>query len=87
MAEQTCAFMPKADGAAVTLLRASDDAYVTVSAHGIVADTTGFVVPKQGQFEPSRGRRETPEANPRQPTAAAPGIDADADADADDRDQ
>jgi len=44
-------FMPKADGAAVTLLRASDNAYVIVSAHGVVADTTGFVVAKQGSFQ------------------------------------
>ncbi|MBB3603070.1 hypothetical protein FHT40_002731 [Mycolicibacterium sp. BK556] len=32
IAEQACAFMPKAEGAAITLLRASDDSYVTVSA-------------------------------------------------------
>lgn len=51
VAEQACAFMPKADGAAVTLLRASDNAYVIVSAHGVVADTTGFVVSKQGSFQ------------------------------------
>jgi EAL domain-containing protein (putative c-di-GMP-specific phosphodiesterase class I) len=51
IAEQACAFMPKADGAAVTLLRASDNAYVIVSAHGVVADTTGFVVAKRGSFQ------------------------------------
>ena len=45
IAEQACAFMGKADGAAVTLLRASDNAYVTVSGHGVLATTPGFVAP------------------------------------------
>lgn len=51
IAEQACAFTGKADGAAVTLLRASDDAFVTVSAHGVLSTATGFVVPHQGSFQ------------------------------------
>ncbi|WP_082690595.1 EAL domain-containing protein [Mycobacterium sp. M26] len=52
IAQQACALMPKADGAAVALLRASDDAYVTVSAYGVVAAaTTGFAVPSDNSLQ------------------------------------
>lgn len=60
IAEQACAFMPKADGAAVTLLRASDNAYVIVSAHGVIASTTGFVVSKQSSFQGLAARQKRP---------------------------
>nr|WP_255525417.1 EAL domain-containing protein [Mycolicibacterium sp. BK634] len=52
--------MPKAEGAAITLLRASDDSYVTVSAHGVIADTTGFVVPNQSSFQGLAARERRP---------------------------
>ncbi|OBH21367.1 EAL domain-containing protein [Mycobacterium sp. E3247] len=60
VAEQACAFMQKADGAAVTLLRASDNAYVTVSGHGVLASTPGFVVPKQNSFQGLAAREKHP---------------------------
>lgn len=60
IAEQACAFMPKADGAAVTLLRASDDAYVIASAHGLIAATTGFVAPRQSSFQGMAAREQRP---------------------------
>ncbi|WP_445166105.1 EAL domain-containing protein [Mycolicibacterium sp. Dal123E01] len=60
IAEQACAFMPKADGAAITLLRASDNAYVIVSAHGLIADTTGFVVANDTSFQGLAARERRP---------------------------
>lgn len=60
VAEQACAFMQKADGAAVTLLRASDNAYVTVSGHGVLATTPGFVVPKQSSIQGHAAREKHP---------------------------
>ncbi|OBI94182.1 EAL domain-containing protein [Mycobacterium sp. 1245805.9] len=60
IAEQACAFMQKADGAAVTLLRASDNAYVTVSGHGVLATTPGFVVPKQSSIQGLAAREKHP---------------------------
>lgn len=53
--------MPNADGgAAVTLLRGSDNAYVTVSAHGLVAAATGFVVPADSSFQGLAARERRP---------------------------
>ncbi|MEE6177233.1 sensor domain-containing phosphodiesterase [Mycobacterium sp. 050134] len=60
IAEQACAFMQKADGAAVTLLRASDNAYVTVSGHGVLANTPGFVEPKRTSIQGLAAREKTP---------------------------
>jgi len=60
VAEQACAFMPNADGAAVTLLRGSDNAYVTVSAHGLALDATGFVVAKDDSFQGQAAREKRP---------------------------
>ncbi|GAY13825.1 EAL domain-containing protein [Mycobacterium sp. shizuoka-1] len=60
IAEQACVLMPKADGAAVTLLRASDDAYVTVSGYGVIAATTGFAVPKSSSFQGLAAREKRP---------------------------
>ncbi len=62
VAEQVCAFMHAAGGgAAVTLLRGSDNAYVTVSAHGVIAATTGgFVVPKDSSFQGLAAREDRP---------------------------
>ncbi|MDX1874581.1 EAL domain-containing protein [Mycolicibacterium sp. 120266] len=44
VAEQACAFMVNADGAAINLLRASDNAFVTVSASGVLSPALGFVI-------------------------------------------
>jgi EAL domain-containing protein (putative c-di-GMP-specific phosphodiesterase class I) len=60
VAEQACVFMDKADGAAVTLLRASDNAYVTVSGHGVLATTPGFVVPKHSSIQGLAARKKHP---------------------------
>ncbi|WP_156766934.1 EAL domain-containing protein [Mycobacterium sp. E796] len=60
IAEQACAFMQKADGAAVTLLRASDNAYVTVSGYGVLATTPGFVVPRQSSIQGVAAREKHP---------------------------
>ncbi len=61
VSEQVCAFVPNADGgAAVTLLRGSDNAYVTVSAHGLVAAATGFVVPADSSFQGLAARERRP---------------------------
>lgn len=60
VAEQVCAFMHAADGAAVTLLRGSDNAYVTVSAHGVIAAATGFVVPRDSSFQGLAARERCP---------------------------
>lgn len=60
VAEQACAFMQHADGAAVTLLRASDNAYVTVSGHGVLETTPGFVVPKQSSIQGLAAREKHP---------------------------
>ncbi|BBX06093.1 EAL domain-containing protein [Mycolicibacterium aichiense] len=60
VAEQVCAFMHAADGAAVTLLRGPDNAYVTVSAHGVIATTTGFVVPRDTSFQGLAAREKRP---------------------------
>ncbi|WP_425003098.1 EAL domain-containing protein [Mycolicibacterium sp. S3B2] len=61
VAEQACAFAPKADGAAITLLRATDTAYVTVSAHGVLATAVGFVVPKRGSLQGRAARERRPQ--------------------------
>ncbi|NTY62814.1 EAL domain-containing protein [Mycolicibacterium sphagni] len=60
VAEQACAFVQAADGAAVTLLRGSDNAYVTVSAHGALAATIGFVVPPENSFQGRAARERRP---------------------------
>lgn len=60
IAEQTCVLMPKADGSAVTLLRASDDTYVTVSAHGVLAGTPGFAVPNLTSLQGRAAREKRP---------------------------
>ncbi len=60
VAEQACVFAHKADGAAVTLLRATDNAYVTVSAHGVLATAVGFVVPKRGSLQGRPPERDVP---------------------------
>ncbi|WP_133259225.1 EAL domain-containing protein [Mycobacterium sp. FLAC0960] len=60
VAEQACVFMPKANGAAVTLLRASDNAYVTISGHGVLATAEGFVVPNQSSFQGLAAREKRP---------------------------
>lgn len=60
IAEQACAFTDKADGAAITLLRASDDAYVTVSAHGVLATAIGFVVPGPTSLQGLAAREKRP---------------------------
>ena len=60
IAEQACAFMHNADGAAVTLLRASDNAYVTVSGYGVLATTPGFVVPKKSSIQGLAAREKHP---------------------------
>lgn len=60
IAEQACALLPKADGAAITLLRASDNEYVAVSGHGVLANTPGFVVPKQSSFQGLVAREKRP---------------------------
>ncbi|BBY66375.1 sensor domain-containing phosphodiesterase [Mycolicibacterium helvum] len=51
VAEQACAFMANADGAAINLLRASDNSYVTVSASGVLAPAMGFVVSKDNSLQ------------------------------------
>ena len=61
VAEQACVFAHKADGAAVTLLRATDNAYVTVSAHGVLATAVGFVVPKRGSLQGRAARERRPQ--------------------------
>ena len=50
IAEQTCLFTPKADGAAVSILTA-DNEFVVVSAHGLVASLLGLVLPTEGTFQ------------------------------------
>ncbi|MDZ7882823.1 MAG: EAL domain-containing protein [Mycobacterium sp.] len=49
IAEQTCVFLPKADGAAVSLC--TDDYLTIVSAHGISESMLGNVLPAQGTFQ------------------------------------
>ena len=60
VAEQACSFAHKADGAAVTLLRATDNAYVTISAHGVLATAVGFVGPKRGSLQGRPPERDVP---------------------------
>ncbi len=60
IAEQACVLMPKADGAAVTLLRASDDTYVTVSGYGVVASAPGFTVPNTTSLQGLAAREKRP---------------------------
>ncbi|WP_179468605.1 sensor domain-containing phosphodiesterase [Mycolicibacterium vinylchloridicum] len=60
VAEQACAFMPNADGAAINLLRASDNAYVTVSATGVLAPAIGFVIPKDSSVQGIAARENHP---------------------------
>lgn len=51
VAEQACAFMADADGAAINLLRATDDSYVTVSASGVLAPAMGFVIARNSSLQ------------------------------------
>ncbi|UXA17012.1 EAL domain-containing protein [Mycobacterium sp. SMC-4] len=60
IAEQACAFTQNADGAAVTLLRASDNAYVTISACGVLSTAVGFVVPKETSFQGMAAKEKRP---------------------------
>ena len=50
IAEQTCLFTPKADGAAVSLYTL-DKEFVVVSAHGLVESLLGLVLPADGTFQ------------------------------------
>lgn len=60
IAEQACAFMAHADGAAVNLLRASDKSYVTVSACGVLAPAMGFVIAKDRSVQGIAAREKHP---------------------------
>lgn len=60
VAEQACAFMANADGAAINLLRASDNAYVTVSASGVLAPAMGFVISKDHSLQGTAAREKRP---------------------------
>ncbi len=60
VAEQACAFMANADGAAINLLRASDNAYVTVSASGVLAPALGFVISKDRSVQGIAAREKQP---------------------------
>ena len=50
IAEQICLFTPKADGAAVSILT-TDNEFVVVSAHGLVASLLGLALPTEGTFQ------------------------------------
>lgn len=50
IAEQTCLFTPKADGAAVSIYT-PEEKFVVVSAHGLVASLLGLVLPAEGTFQ------------------------------------
>lgn len=50
IAEQTCLFTPKADGAAVSILTPAKE-FVVVSAHGLVAPLLGLALPQEGTFQ------------------------------------
>ncbi|MGK2868874.1 MAG: EAL domain-containing protein [Mycobacterium sp.] len=50
IAEQTCLFTPKADGAAISIYT-HDKKFVVVSAHGLVASLLGLVLPADGTFQ------------------------------------
>ena len=60
VAEQACAFVPKADGAAVTLLRNEDAMYVTVSTYGAIEAIAGFSIPRQGSLQDYAARDKRP---------------------------
>ncbi|WP_162253227.1 EAL domain-containing protein [Mycobacterium sp. Root135] len=60
VAEQACAFMANADGAAIALLRASDNAYVTVSASGVLAPAMGFVISKDHSVQGIAAQEKQP---------------------------
>lgn len=60
VAEQACAFMANADGAAINLLRASDNAYVTVSASGVLTPAMGFVISKDHSLQGTAARERRP---------------------------
>jgi EAL domain-containing protein (putative c-di-GMP-specific phosphodiesterase class I) len=60
VAEQACAFVPNADGAAINLLRATDNAYVTVSASRVLAPAMGYVVAKDGSMQGVAARERHP---------------------------
>lgn len=60
VAEQACAFMANADGAAINLLRASDNAFVTVSASGVLAPAMGFVISKDRSLQGIAARDRRP---------------------------
>ncbi len=50
IAEQTCLFTPKADGAAISIYT-QDEKFVVVSAHGLVASLLGLVLPAEDTFQ------------------------------------
>lgn len=50
IAEQTCLFTPKADGAAVSIYT-PDEEFVVVSAHGLVESLLGLTLPSEGTFQ------------------------------------
>src|SRR5690242_14025421 len=50
IAEQTCVFTPKADGAAVSILTPNNE-FVVVSAHGLVASLLGLALPVEDTFQ------------------------------------
>ena len=56
VAEQACAFMANADGAAINLLRASDNSFVTVSASGVLAPAMGFVISQDHSLQGTAAR-------------------------------
>ncbi|WP_162899256.1 sensor domain-containing phosphodiesterase [Mycobacterium shigaense] len=60
IAEQTCTLMPNADGAAVTLLHASDKTYVTVAGYGVLAAAPGFQVPQLSSLQGLAAREKRP---------------------------
>lgn len=60
VAEQACAFVASADGAAINLLRGTDNAYVTVSASGVLAPAMGYVIARDGSLQGVAARERHP---------------------------
>lgn len=60
VAEQACAFVANADGAAINLLRGSDNSYVTVSASGVLAPAMGFVIARDVSLQGVAAREKRP---------------------------
>jgi EAL domain-containing protein (putative c-di-GMP-specific phosphodiesterase class I) len=60
VADQACAFAASADGAAINLLRASDNSYVTVSASGVLEPALGFVIAKNQSLQGIAARQRRP---------------------------